>query len=183
MKILGKFVYLKSLSLDDSFFIFKLRQNKLISYYLHKPPKTLNDQKRWIKKNMKNSTTRDFIIIDKKNNQKIGTIGFNNLNSNTAEWGRWISKGHAIQNIEAIILLLNYGFNKLKLKKIYSLTNINNKKVINFHKNTPASYNGIIKSIFLINNKKIDAAKYSFNKMKFLDFKKNFDFMTLSTRL
>ena len=48
MKILGKFVYLKSLSLDDSFFIFKLRQNKLISYYLHKPPKTLNDQKRWI---------------------------------------------------------------------------------------------------------------------------------------
>ena len=66
------------------------------------PPKTLNDQKSWIKKNIKNSTTKDFIIIDKKNHKKIGTIGFNNLNSNSAEWGRWISKGHTIQNIESI---------------------------------------------------------------------------------
>ena len=37
--------YLEKISLNDSLFIYKLRQNKLISYYLHNPPKTLEDQK------------------------------------------------------------------------------------------------------------------------------------------
>ena len=183
MKINGKFVYLKNISLDDIFFVYKLRQNKLISYYLHNPPKTLNDQKNWTKKNIKDKRTKDFIIISKKKNNKIGTIAFNNISSNDAEWGRWISKGNTIHNIEAVILLLNYGFKKLKFKKIYSLTNINNKKVINFQKNTPALYAGIIKSLFIIKNKKTDAVKYSFNQKKFSKFKKNFYFMTRSIQL
>jgi len=182
MRIKGKFVYLKNISLDDSIFVYKLRQNKLISYYLHAPPKTLIDQKDWIKKNIKNKKTKDFIIINKKN-KKIGTIALDNINLKDAEWGRWISKGKTIENIEAIILLLSYGFKDLKLKKIYSLTNIHNKKVINFHKKTPAKYAGIIKSLFVIKNKKTDAVKYFFDKKKFIKFKKSFKFMTQLTRL
>ena len=180
MKISGKFVYLRNLNLNDSFFVYSLRKNKSISYYLHKPPKTLKDQKNWFKKNNKDKKTKDFIIISKKKNKKIGTISLDNINSKDAEWGRWISIGNAMENIESVILLLSYGFQTLRLKKIYSLTNINNKKVINFHKGTTASYNGIIKSIFIIKNKKTNAVKYSFSKMKFLKFKKNFNFMTQS---
>ena len=86
-------------------------------------------------------------------------------------------------NIEPVILLLNYGFKKLKLKKIYSLTNIKNRKVVNFHKNTPAIYNGIIKSFFLIRNKKADAVKYTFTKYRLTIFKKKFIFMTQSIQL
>jgi len=183
MKINGKFIYLKKISLNDSLFIYKLRQNKLISYYLHKPPNTSNDQKKWIKKNIKDKATKDFIIINKKNNKKIGTIAFDNINSKNAEWGRWISKGNTIQNIEAIILLLNYGFKRLRLKKIYSLTNVNNKKVINFHKNTTALYSGVVKSLFVIKGEKTDAIKYTFNEKTFIKFKKNFNLMTRSIQL
>ena len=50
-----------------------------------------------------------------------------------AEWGRWICQGTTIQNIEAIIILLTFGFEQLRFKEIYSLTNINNRKVVNFH--------------------------------------------------
>ena len=66
MTIKGKFVYLKSISLNDSLFIFRLRQKKLVSLYLHRPPKSVNDQKRWISSNIKNNKTLDFIIINKK---------------------------------------------------------------------------------------------------------------------
>ncbi len=180
MIIKGKFVYLKSISLNDSLFIFRLRQKKLVSLYLHKPPKSVKDQKRWICSNIKNNKALDFIIVNKKKNKKIGTIGLNNIQKNSAEWGRWIAQGNSVQNIESVLLLLNYGFEKLKLKNIYSLTNKNNKKVLSFHNKTSAINKGLIKSYFIIKKKKIDAIKYSFTKINFNKFKKKFYLMTRS---
>lgn len=174
MIIKGKFIYLKSISKKDSSFIYNLRKKKNISLYLHNPPKSVSDQQKWINYNLKNSETLDFIIICKKRKKKIGTIGFDKIKRISAEWGRWISLGTTIQNIEAIIILLKFGFDKLRLKEIYSLTNENNHKVVNFHKNTTAKYRGKIKSLFFINNKKIDAIKYSFTKKNFLKFEKKF---------
>ena len=183
MKISGKFVYIKKISLKDALFIYKLRIDKLNSFFLHNPPKSINAQKNWIRNNIKNKKASDFVIIEKKYNKKIGTIALNNIKKNSAEWGRWISTGNSVQNIESVVLLLKYGFKKLQLKKIYSLTNANNKKVVNFHKNSDATYNGIIKSFFNIKNKKIDAIKYSFNKENFKKFEKKFIFMTQLVRL
>ncbi len=178
MKIYGKYIYLKSISVSDSKFTYNLRKNRINSLYLHEPPKSIIDQKKWIKKNIKNKKNFDFIIIDKKKNKKIGTIALNNVTKSQAEWGRWISRGNMIQNIEPVILLLNYGFKRLNLLKIYSLTNVENKKVISFHKNTPAIYNGIIKSFFFIKNKKTNAVKYTFTKKRLMIFEKKFNFMT-----
>ena len=113
----------------------------------------------------------------KKKNKKIGTIALNNVKKSQAEWGRWISRGNMIQNIEPVILLLNYGFKRLNLLKIYSLTNVNNKKVISFHKNTPAIYNGTIKSFFFIKNKKTNAVKYTFTKKRLMIFEKKFNLL------
>ena len=125
-------------------------------------------------KNIKDKKTLDFIIIKKRNNKRIGTIAFDKITKFNAEWGRWISQGNTIENIESVILLLNFGFKKLKLRSIYSLTNRKNIKVVNFHKNTTALFKGIKRSFFLINNKKVDALKYSFNKKRFYLFKKKF---------
>ena len=151
--------------------------------FLHKPPKSISAQKRWILNNIKNDKTLDFIIYKKKNNKKIGTIAFDKINKNNAEWGRWISQGNIFENIESVLVLLNYGFNKLKLKNIYSLTNKDNIKVINFHKNTSALYKGIKKSWFTINNKKKDAIKFDFNKTRFNQFNKKLNTMIESIQL
>ena len=174
MKINGKFIFLKKMDLNDANFIYKLRKKKNISLYLHNPPKTVVLQKKWMIKNINDKRTLDFVIIKKKNNKKIGTIAFDKITKFNAEWGRWISRGNTIENIESVIVLLNYGFKKMKLRSIYSLTNRKNIKVVNFHKNTTALFKGIKKSFFLINNKKIDALKYSFNKRRFNLFKKKF---------
>ena len=133
--------------------------------------------------NIKNNKTLDFIIYKKKNNKKIGTIAFDKINKNNAEWGRWISQGNIFENIESVLVLLNYGFNKLKLKNIYSMTNKDNIKVINFHKNTSALYKGIKKSWFTINNKKKDAIIYDFNKNRFNQFNKKLNTMIESIQL
>ena len=183
MLIKGKFVYLKKISLKDDKFIYHLRNKENISNYLHLPPKSISDQKNWIYNNIRNIETLDFIIFRNKGKKKIGTIAFDKINKINAEWGRWISQGNIFENIEAVIILLNYGFNSLKLKNIYSLTNKDNIKVVNFHKNTPALYKGTIKSFFKINNKKKDAIKYSFNKKRFDSFKKRFESMIESIQL
>ena len=183
MLIKGQFVYLKKISLNDDRFIYYLRNKKNISYYLHSPPKSINDQKKWILNNINNIKTLDFIICRNKDKKKIGTIAFDKINKFNAEWGRWISQGNIFENIESVIILLNYGFNSLKLKNIYSLTNKDNVKVVNFHKNTPAQYKGIIRSFFKINNKKKDAVKYNFNRKRFDNFKKKFKSMIESIQL
>ncbi len=183
MLIKGKFVHLKKISLKDDVFIYNLRNKKNVSNYLHSPPKSINEQKKWISNNIRNIETLDFIICRNKDKKKIGTIAFDKISKFNAEWGRWISQGNIFENIESVIILLDYGFNSLKLKNIFSLTNKDNIKVVNFHKNTPALYKGTIKSFFKINNKKKDAIKYSFNKKRFDIFKKKFESMSESIQL
>jgi RimJ/RimL family protein N-acetyltransferase len=183
MIIKGKFVYLKKISLKDDKFIFNLRNKKDVSNYLHSPPKSINEQKKWILNNIKNVETLDFIICRNKDKKKIGTIAFDKINRFSAEWGRWISLGNIFENIESVIILLNYGFNSLKFKNIYSLTNKDNIKVVNFHKNSLALYKGTLKSFFKINNKSKDAIKYNFNKKRFNNFKKKFKSMIVSIQL
>ena len=177
MQINGKFIYLKRINIKDANFIYKLRRKKSIGLYLHKPPISINFQKRWILKNLQDKKVLDFVIYRKKNSKKLGTIAFDKITRLNAEWGRWISQGNIIENIEAAIVLLDYGFNIIGLKNIYSLTNKDNNKVVNFHKNTTAKYEGIIKSLFKINNKKVDAVKFNFNKKRFNNFKRKFSSM------
>lgn len=178
MKIEGKFICLKKIRISDANYIYKLRRKKNISLFLHNPPKSLDAQKKWMINNIKNKRNLDFIILSKKNNKKIGTIALNNITKTDAEWGRWISQGNIIENIESVIVLLDFGFNHLNLINLYSLTNKKNKKVVNFHKNTTALNKGTLKSFFLIRNKKIDAIKFAFNKKRFELFKKKFQVMT-----
>ena len=179
MKINGKFIYLKKISINDSKFIYNLRNTKRISQFLNNPPKSLIDQRNWVKNNIKDFETLDFIIYDKSKNKKIGTIGFNDINKKKyiAEWGRWICLGTAIQNIESAIILISFGFKQLRLKKIYSLTNSKNKKVINFHKKTGSKYLGIVKNKYIISGKKTSATKFQFNQKNFKLFKNLFTSM------
>ena len=63
MKITGKHIYLKPITVNDSKFIFNLRKIKKISLYLNNPPKKLSDQIVWVKKNITNEKTLDFFDL------------------------------------------------------------------------------------------------------------------------
>ena len=47
MKISGRFIYLKKIKTSDALFVYKLRQIKSNKLYLHSPPKSIKDQKKW----------------------------------------------------------------------------------------------------------------------------------------
>lgn len=72
-----------------------------------------------------------FMIILKKEKKLIGSLGIFNIdeNSKTAEMGSWINKNYWKKGYitEAKILVLDFAFNKLKLRKITSYTFADNK--------------------------------------------------------
>ena len=173
MLLIGKAIQLRNILITDSKFITITRKKKSVSRYLNNPPLDLNHQIKWTKKNIENKETRDFIILNKKK-ERIGTIALNDINfkKRHAEWGRWICLGNSYQSIESFLLLSRYSFYNLKLKNIYSLTNIKNNKVLNFQIRAGGKYSGIIKNKYLMRGKKTHAVKYTFDKKSYLKLKK-----------
>jgi RimJ/RimL family protein N-acetyltransferase len=173
MILIGKTIQLRNILIKDSKFIATIIKKKSVSKYLNNPPTDINHQIKWTRENIKNKGTRDFIILNKKR-KKIGTIALNDIDfkKRSAEWGRWICLGNSFQSIESFLLLLKYSFYNLKLKNIYSLTNIKNNKVLNFQIRSGGKYCGTIKNKYLMRGKKIHAVKYTFNKKSYLKLKK-----------
>ena len=175
MLLVGKTIRLRNILLKDSKFLFSTRKKNNVSRYLNDPPINLHHQLIWMRKNIKNKKTKDFIILNKKR-KRIGTIALNDIDykKKNAEWGRWICLGSSYQSIESFLLLSKYSFYNLKLKNIYSLTNQKNNKVVNFQIRAGGKYCGIIKNKYLMKGKKTHAVKYIYNKKSYQKLKRKF---------
>jgi len=133
-KISGKYVYLKDIDLTEHEKIYEIRHNSKLNKYINEISNNKKDQKKFIK-NQKDLGNYFFGIYRKSTNQFLGTISIYNISKlKIAEWGRWISIGTSRENLESLYLLINYGFKKLLLKKIFAKTISNNKKVVSLHK-------------------------------------------------
>ena len=131
-KKLGKNVYLKRLEEKDYKHLFYLRKKKSLTKYLNTISDNINDQKKFIIQEIKKKNYL-FGIYDIKDHF-IGTISIYNISRNkSAEWGRWICDGDPRQSLESVALILEYAFDVLSLKTIFSRTLSKNKKVINIH--------------------------------------------------
>jgi RimJ/RimL family protein N-acetyltransferase len=132
-KLEGHFINLRSVLETDAEFILKLRLNKTLNKYLNKVDNDLEKQKLWIKEQQKG--VNDFyFIIERKSGLPIGTISLYNIKELEGEFGRWISIGNPVENLESVLLLHDFGFYKMNLDLIYSETVKENEKVLNFHK-------------------------------------------------
>ncbi len=128
----GKYVSLRCVNENDAAFTGKLRADDNLCALIHKVDTTLEGQLRWIR--YQRSLVDDLYFIIQKDEKPIGTIALYNITDNTAEIGRWVSYGNSFENLEAVILLHDYAFNKLNLKQVYTCTNIFNEKVKSFWK-------------------------------------------------
>lgn len=124
----GESIYLRKLIEQDAKMIYINVKDKDLNrfsgpYY----STTLSKAKEYIiktNKKFKNKIGFTFGIILKKNNSLIGCIGLNNINWDvrSAEVGFWLSKdfwNHGYMT-EAVKIILNFGFNELKLHKIFA---------------------------------------------------------------
>ena len=129
-----KRLLIRELNLNDTKAIFDLRTNKENNtFIIRNNPKNLSETRAFI--DVISNLVADnkcvfWVIILKKNNKLIGTIGLRNFkdHDNYAEVGFELSpnsKKKGFMN-EALQKIINFGFNNLHLKTIEAFTHKNN---------------------------------------------------------
>ena len=135
--IAGRYVDLRSATLDDAEFTLNLRLDPEIRKCFPPFDSNLEKQKIWLTNQMQKDNDYFFIIIDKQNNQRIGTISVYGVDYETreAESGRIvIKKNSRFQSVEAQFLINHFAFYDLGLNLLHVSVRSENQRAINFHK-------------------------------------------------
>jgi [ribosomal protein S5]-alanine N-acetyltransferase len=141
---------LRKLSIKDAEQIMLLRSDERVNKFIDRPKSIdLNEAKKFIEKienGINNNQWIYWIITLKGDNTLIGTICLWNISikNDMAELGYELQPNFQGKGImqETIIKILDYGFNKMKLKVITAFTHTNNNK----------STNLLLKNTFLLDN-------------------------------
>ena len=143
----------------------KIYRNTLLIPY----PYTLKDAKEWIAKNLKNlkkeKATMVNFVIDIRG-EVAGSVGFSKIEGHKAEIGYWLGKKYWGQGImtEAVKLATKFGFEKLKLKRIYAYVFPWNKASMRVLEKAGYKLEGVLKKHVEKDNKFVD--DYLFAKVR-----------------
>lgn len=129
----GKCVNLRPVTLDDASFIVSLRNKERNALHINKTSSSITKQIEWMKDELKDKSSYYFIILNKKETP-IGTISLYNIKNSFSEFGRWICEGSSLESLESALIIHEFAFNKLLMKKVYTRTLADNYKVVNFHR-------------------------------------------------
>ena len=132
-------------------------------------PYTLKDAKEWITKNLKEAKKKNpgeinFVIdID---NEVAGSVGISKIKGHKAEIGYWLAEKYRNKGImtKAVNLATKFGFDKLKLKRIYAHVFLFNKASRQVLKKAGYKFEGTLKKNNKKDNKFLD--DYLFAKVK-----------------
>lgn len=141
-KLEGNKIYLSPITIDDIDKYLKWMNDKRITDNLNSTYKLINElgEKNWINRSLENNDY-NFGIIDKENDELIGNCGIMDINlvHGKATLGIFIGeenkRGNGIGK-EVLNLLLDYGFNQLRLHNI-------DLAVFDFNKQAIACYKGV----------------------------------------
>ena len=135
--IKGRFVELKSITLDDVQFSFDIRSAPENRETVGVVAKSLEDQRKFIEWQIKEPNDYYFVVYN-RNGEKIGLIGIYGIHGDTAEIGREVSYGNCVEVIESEILVEDFAMDVLNLKKLCSVIYANNIKHLNNQKHSGA---------------------------------------------
>ena len=118
---------------DEKSLTLNINNKKIYRNTLHIPyPYTVKDAKKWVSDNLKEAKNKKFksinFVID-INGEVAGGIGFDSIQEHKAEIGYWLGEKYHGQGImtQAAKLVTKFGFEKLKLKRIYAFVFLWNK--------------------------------------------------------
>ena len=118
-------------------------------------PYTMKDAKKWVnecRKSNKNKTALSFAIDI--GGKIIGGIGLMNIEKRMAELGYWLGKKYWNKGImtEAVKLVTNLGFKKLKLGRIYATIFVKNRASAKALENNGYKFEGLMKKYYVKNH-------------------------------
>ena len=128
-KLEGTHINLRSVSEDDAEDILKLRNNPQLTAFLPPLNITVEQQKAWIL-NQRLDNDSYYFIIEKKNGECIGTIGFYDIHDEHAETGRYCCIGEAQHSIESFILQSDFVYDVVGLSYLIGWVYEDNKPVV-----------------------------------------------------
>lgn len=126
--ITGLTVYMRSVVPDDAQATFYMRSDASKTKYMHAVSGTVEDQRNYIIGQQNKPGDYLFTVFD-YSNKIIGMRGIYNVTEESCDSGRTIGYGDAFQNMEAIILGLDFAFDTLGVKKVYMDAAADNKSV------------------------------------------------------
>ena len=132
-EIIGRYVTLRSATVDDAQFTLAIRQDKRMTKYMPYLDITLEQQIAWIKK--QRETEGDYFFVAwNKNNERFGTIGVYDIKGDCAEVGRLAMLGTPFESIESSFLNSKFAYEILGLKETYGYTLTTNKSSLRLSK-------------------------------------------------
>lgn len=129
----GKFVDLKSVSVDDAEFTRNIRRDPDFSRFFPPLDNTVEQQRAWIASQQKKGGDYFFIVWDKSGN-RIGTISVYDIVGKCCESGRLAVKGNAFQSTEAQLLIFKFAFEYLGMDTVLGYIFADNDRAIRFNK-------------------------------------------------
>lgn len=126
--ITGLTVKLRAVTPEDAEVTYKMRTDKDKVKYMHQIHGTVEDQRNYILRQREKKDDYLFLVLDNQDHI-IGMRGIYNVTEDSAESGRTIGYGDAFQNMEALLLGIDFAFDVLKVKKVYMDAAVNNHSV------------------------------------------------------
>ncbi len=127
-EITGLTVKLRSVTEDDAEATYKMRMDSEKVKYMHKVNGTVEDQRNYIKAQRKKAGDYLFLVTDLQGHP-IGMRGIYDVRETSAESGRTIGYGDAFQNMEALLLGIDFAFDVLGVETVYMDAAADNKSV------------------------------------------------------
>lgn len=133
--IKGKTVQLRSVEERDADVTFKMRSDPEKAKYLHPIKGTVEDQRQFIRTQREKPGDYLFVIEDLQGNP-IGMKGVYNHNEEKKEieTGRFIGYGTQVQNIEALMLSIDFAFDIMMADRVVMSALENNKVMLGIQK-------------------------------------------------
>ncbi len=128
-EIKGRFVTLRSVTLDDVEFSYRIRAEEKNRETVGQLAESTEAQKKFIEWQMQEPDDYYFVVLNRKG-ERIGLIGVYDIQGDIGEFGREVNDASAVEAMEAEILLKDFAIDILGLKRSCAVIYTNNKKHI-----------------------------------------------------
>lgn len=173
--ISGKFVDLKSITLDDEDveFSYQIRREEKNRETVGQPASCLSEQRKFIEWQINQPDDYYFVVWNKKG-ERVGLIGVYDIHDGVGEVGREVSDGTPMEAMEAKVLLEDFYKEVLNLKKVTAVIymsnerQLSNQKKLGFTMKKKVNRNGVDCAYFEtdVEGKQIQKIRYLLEKIR-----------------
>lgn len=163
---------LRPITINDAELIIHLRTGQSErTKYLHPISTDLDLQRKYLTAYLDQPNDYYFVLERLKTTTAEGLISIYNvdLDSNRAEWGRWVLRDRSLGATESCWLIYQVIFNQLNLDSAYCQTVAENESVVSFHDACGLTRCDILRNHFELNAQAYDAIEYTIFRNQWAD--------------